>query len=269
MPKLPRALRIAGLAAIAAGAGTLLGVAGWFDEYRPVEFSAAIAAAILVSGFARRRRIAEAWGAMAPSFVVDFASALIFGPAPAALVAGCGAVVKGRLAGSPRLDTTAEICSNGAPVVAAIAAAGFAHRALGGTLGHFSWPSQAVPIAAAVLAYSVVKETLAQVVVPLLARQPINRAWIPTVFRLGPMYVVGAGVAVGIVEALRLGAWDILAVAAVPLYFAYHTYSDYVSRLEQEHRSREVVASVDHGMSVVDYDGRVTLWDDAVACLVE
>ena len=59
-----------------------------------------------------------------------------------------------------------------------------------------------------------------------------------------------------------------LAVAALPLYFAYRAYADYVRRLEDEHHRREVIESLDEGMSVVDGDGRVTLWNDALERIV-
>ena len=37
-----------------------------------------------------------------------------------------------------------------------------------------------------------------------------------------------------------------------------------MNRLEEEHRRREVIESLDQGMSVVDSNGRVTLWNDAL-----
>ena len=41
-------------------------------------------------------------------------------------------------------------------------------------------------------------------------------------------------------------------------------YADYVHRLEEQHRRREVIDHLEQGMSVLDRDGRVTLWNDAL-----
>ena len=153
---------------------------------------------------------------------------------------------------------------NAATVLVAIQAAGLAHRALGGTTGHFTWPGQAVPIAAAVVAYCFVRCALAEVIVPLVARQPVNRSWLKAFLQGCPNYCIGASLAVGLVEAIDHRNWQVVLVAAVPLYFAYRAYAAHVSRLEEEHRRREVIESLDHGMSVVDGNGRVTLWNDAL-----
>ena len=76
--------------------------------------------------------------------------------------------------------------------MAAIQAAGFAHHALGGTLGQFVWPWQGLPIAAAVIAYCVVQSASAEIIVPLIARQPINRSWPKSLLRGCPSYFIGA-----------------------------------------------------------------------------
>jgi diguanylate cyclase (GGDEF)-like protein/PAS domain S-box-containing protein len=256
------------VAGIAIGAGILFGFAGWLEPYRPVEFSGLIVAALLVSGLAMRQPTAERRGTMPPSFVIDFTSLLLFGPGAATLVAAAGTIMKGRLAGSERVEPVHRTVLEGLIVVVATQAAGFAHRMLGGTMGHFVWPMQGVPIAAAVVAYSVIKVVSAQVIGPLVAREPVNRAWPKTFLRECPIYSVGATLAVALVALVDHQLWQVLAVAAVPLYFACRAYTDYVSRLEDEDRRREVIDSLDEGMSVVDSEGRVTLWNDALERLV-
>jgi hypothetical protein len=172
----PRDSRTVAFAAIAIGAGMLLGIAGGLQPYRPVEFSGLIVSAILTSGLARRRPTAEDRGTMPPSFVVDFISLLLFGPGPAMLVASAGAITKGRLADSEPFEAPRRTLLDALIAMIAILAAGFAHRVLGGTMGHFVWPSQGLPIAAAVIAYSLVRSASAQVITPLVASQPYNRA---------------------------------------------------------------------------------------------
>ena len=138
------------------------------------------------------------------------------------------------------------------------------HLALGGTLGQFTWPFEAAPIAAALVAYCIVKVLSSEVVRPLLAKQRIDRSWPARMLLDGPIYFIGAAVAVGIVELIGHRTWEVLPVAAVPLLFALRTYSDYVRRLDDEHRRSEVIDSLDQGMCVVDSSGRVTLWNDTL-----
>jgi diguanylate cyclase (GGDEF)-like protein/PAS domain S-box-containing protein len=237
---------------------------GWLVPYRPIEFSGLIVMAILTSGLARRQPAAEVQGTMPPSFVSDFTALLLFGPVPAMLIASAGTIAKGRLVESESVDPLPRTLLDAAIAMVAIQAAGFAHWVLGGATGHFVWPWQGVPIAAAVVAHVFVKGVSAQVIAPLVARQPVNRAWPTSVVRECPMYFMGASLSVGLVEVLDHRMWEVLPVAVVPLYFIYRAYSDHVSRLEDEHRRREVIDSLDHGMSVVDKNGRVTLWNDAV-----
>ena len=52
--------------------------------------------------------------------------------------------------------------------------------------------------------------------------------------------------------------------SAASLYFVYRAYADYVIRLEDEHRRREVIDSLQEGMCVVDRDSHITLWNDAL-----
>jgi diguanylate cyclase (GGDEF)-like protein/PAS domain S-box-containing protein len=201
------------------------------------------------------------WAMMPPSFVIEFASLLLLGPNPAMLVVVAATVTQWRVAerAHPR-----RLLVNAATVMVALQAAGIAHRSLGGTLGGFAWPWEGVPLAAAVIAYCVVKSAAAEIVVPLFARRPINRSWPMQMLRGCPGYFVGASLAVGLVEAIDHRMWELLPVAAVPLYFVWRAYGGHVNRLEEERRRREVIDSLDQGMSVLDANGRVTLWNDVL-----
>ena len=192
---------------------------------------------------------------MPPSFVVECAALLGLGPAAAVVVSVAAAGLKRRVA-------------NGIAAVVATGAAVGVHQALGGTIGTFEWPFQAMPIAGAVVAYALVKVVGMQVVAPLVVRQPINRAWPKVLLRDGPVYFVGAALAAAIVQLVVLRMWEVLAVAVAPLFFAVRAYLDYLRRLEDEHRRLEVIDALDQGMAVVDRKGRVTLWSDALEHLV-
>jgi diguanylate cyclase (GGDEF)-like protein/PAS domain S-box-containing protein len=254
---------VVAFAAIAIGAGVLLGFAGWPQPHRTLEFSGLILAAILTSALAMPQSMTRDWATMPLSFVIDFVSLLLLGPNATMLVASAGTVTQG-LTDSPGSHPHRRMVLNVATVVAATQAAGLAHRALGGTMGHFIWPGQGVPIAAAVIAYCFVKSVTAAIIVPLLTRQPVNRSWPKQLLQGCPNYLIGASLAVGLVEVLDHQLWEVLPVAAGPLYFAYRAYCAHVNRLEEEHRRREVIESLDQGMSVVDSNGVVTVWNDAL-----
>jgi len=168
MSTIPRRSGVVAFAAIAVGTGLLLGFAGWPQSHRTFEFPGLILAAILTSAFAMQQSSTKDWATMPPSFVIDFTSLLLLGPHATMLVATAGTVSEG-LADSQRSYPPRRMLLNAATVIVATQAAGLAHRVLGGTMGHFMWPGQGVPIAAAVVAYCFVKSASAEIIVPLFA----------------------------------------------------------------------------------------------------
>lgn len=248
------------LTALAAATGVLLAVAGWPDPERPVEFAALLVVAVVCTALATRD-IGTADAAMPPPVVFELTALLLFGPHGGALVAAAGALSEG-LADARQQPLRTLL--NTVAVIVGMEAAGFVHQALGGTLKHFIWPWQAAPIGAAVLVYGVVRCASATLLAPFVARQPIGRAWPRSIAGSCPYYLIAASLAVGFVEVIDHRMWEVLAVGAVPLYFSYRSYCDYVNRLVDESRRREVLESLDEGMSVIDGDGRIALWNDAL-----
>jgi diguanylate cyclase (GGDEF)-like protein/PAS domain S-box-containing protein len=267
MRTLPFHPGVVAFCALALGAGGLFGVLGWVPAGATPAVVGLVFVGILVSVLAAHRSSAsETPATIAPSFVIEFMALLLVGPHAAMLVATSGVVAQD-LADGERSHRLRRAILDAVTAVAAIAASGLVHDALGGTLGHFVWPWQGIPIAAAVVAYCLVKVISSAIVAPLVTGQPIERWW-TGLLRGCPHSFVGAGVAVALVEVIDHRTWEVLPVAAVPLYFAYRVYSDYVKRLEDERRRLEVIDSVDYGMSVVGADGRVTLWNDALERIV-
>ena len=238
--------------------GLLVRVVEWASPDRILEFSGLLVVAILTSALARKRTPTWDWAIMPPSFVIEFASLLLLGPNPTLLVVTAGTVTQ------MRAHPLQRLLSNAITIMVAVQAAGFAHRVLGGTTGDILWPWQGVPIAAAVIAYCIVKSASTEIIVPLFARQPINRLWPRSVIMGCPNYFIGASLAVGLVEVIDRQLWRVLPVAAVPLYFGYHAYCAHVNRVEEEHRRREVIEALNQGMSVVDSNGKITLWNDGL-----
>jgi diguanylate cyclase (GGDEF)-like protein/PAS domain S-box-containing protein len=255
--------RVLAFAAIAIAAGMLLGFAGWPQPQRTLELCALIAAAILTSTLTTRQSAAENGGVVPAPFAIEFTSLLLFGPHAATLVGAAGTVSRG-LADSDHPHPLRRTLVNTAIVAAATQAAGLAHQALGGTIGHFIWPWQGIPVAAAAVAYCFVNGGAAQVIVPLVTTRRVNRQWAKSVLRDCPTGFITAGIAVGLVELIDHRMWEVFPVAAVPVYFAYRAHCESISVREQEQRRRQVVESLEEGMAVVDNDGRVLLWSDAL-----
>ena len=200
-------------------------------------------------------RPAEDRGAVPPSFVVELAALLALGPIAAVLVSIAAAIVKKRVV-------------SGIAALLATAAAVYTHLLLGGTVGTFEWPVQALPIAAAVAAYCLVRVVATQVAAPLAMRRHVSAEWQRYLLRDAPTYFVAAAAAVAIVELIERRMWPVLALSVVPVFFAFRAYIDYLTHLEDAHRRREVIDALDTGLSVVDAKGRVSLWSDALERIV-
>ena len=253
-------------AALSAGAIALLRFFGWLESDRAVELSAIALAALLASTLEPQQLIPRDWAIMPASFVFVFSALLLFGPHAATMVAALA--LAGSLAASDCRYPVAQAIVQPAIVLAATQAAGFAYVLLGGTHTGFIWPWQAGPVAAAVAAYYLVQGVLAEIIAPFIARQPINRAWGRTALAGFPIYFLGASIGAGFAEVVNYRLYGVLPLAAAALFFAYLLYADYSMRLDEERRRREVIDSLQQGMSVVDAEGRITLWNDTLERLL-
>jgi diguanylate cyclase (GGDEF)-like protein/PAS domain S-box-containing protein len=248
-------------AVLAIGMPAVLPLAGW-PQPRLLEFSGLILAALLTSALAVQRSAVKDWATTPPSFVIDFTALLLLGPQAMLVVAAAGAIMQ-ELIEPQRVHWLRRLLSV-VTVVAAAEAAALVHQALGGSIGTFTFPAQAVPIGLAVIAYCVVKSASAEIIAPLLTKQPINRSWPASLLRGAPGYFIGASLAVGLVAMAEHRMWEVALVAALPLFFAYRAYCAHVAHLDDAQRRREVIGSLNQGMAVVDGNNLVTLWDAAL-----
>ena len=268
MGRFPRHSGLFVFAAMATIAVVILGFLGWPKADRVPEFSALIVAAILTSVLGVHRPAAEDRGMLPLAFIIHFASLLLFGPLVTMLVVTAGAAAA--MLADPQWTRPPErTLVQAATTIAALQAAGFVHIVLGGTHGHFVWPWQGLPIAFAAATYAVAYTALSDILVPLIAGQPINRQWPGSMLRDCPHHVIGAGLAVGLIEIIDHQLWEVLPVAAVPLFFAHRAYCAYVSQIAHEHRSHEAIESLDQGVAVIDGRGVITLWNNALEQIVD
>ena len=267
MGSLPSRVGVAALAALLVIAVFFPQVAGWTSSNRAFELAGLTLAAMLTALLAVQQAATKDRAIMPPSFILVFGSLLLFSPDVATLVAAAVALTPG-FASPDRAYLRRQMVIDAAIAVLATQIAGLAYRSLTGTAIGFVWPWRALPIAAAVVGYHLTQGLLADILVPLLGRQPLNRSWPKSSLRGCPIYLVGASIAAGLVALIESQLWEILPVAAASLCFAYGPYADYVKQLDEKHRRREVIDFLEQGMSAVDRTGRVTLWNDALERLL-
>jgi diguanylate cyclase (GGDEF)-like protein/PAS domain S-box-containing protein len=225
-------------------------------------------AAILTAALWELQSTTKDRAIMPPVFVIIFCALLLFGPRVATLVALVGGLTPG-FVDSRQPYPRAQTFVDATLVVIATLTAAMAIHSFDGASIELTWPWRAAPIAVSVVAYHLTLGGLREVVVPFFTRQPINRSWERTAFRGCPVFLVGASVAVALAEVVAQRMWEVLPVAGASLFFAYTMYADYVNRLEEANRRREVIDFLEQGMAVVDGDGRVTLWNDALERMVD
>jgi diguanylate cyclase (GGDEF)-like protein/PAS domain S-box-containing protein len=251
-----------------------LGIAGLIAAHaagRDLIWTLECAALMLAAGLVSAASFGRPGGRhdlMPPSFVVTFSALLLLGVDAAMLVAGIGAATP-RWKSAERGHPVARVLADACVAVIATRVAGLAYATLGGTASHFDWPWQSAPIAAAVVGYHLVESGLTEVVLPLVTTKSFNRGWSKHALQGCSTYLVGAGLAAAAAEIIVHRMWPLLPVAALPVVFAFRIYGDYVRRLDQDHRDREIGDFRKEGLCVVDGDGRITLWDHALERLLE
>ncbi len=266
MQRFVRHSRALSLAAIAAVAGSLVGAAA--VPHRP--HAAATLAVLMLSGvlgaFFDPAAGADERDLPPLSFIVDFASLLLFGPATTLLVAAAGTATYA-LTERPRAQAIRRLIANLAATSGATLAAGMTLSSLGGAREPVAWPWRGVPVAAAVVAYCLVKHAGIEMFGPLATRRAFNRVWPRRTLSRCPGYFICAAAGVALAEAIAHSAWEVLPAAAVPLFFLFRAYRAHVNRVAWDDRLH-VIESLVQGMCEVDNDGRVTLWSESLARLV-
>src|ERR1700733_9123434 len=263
MNKLPIPARIYVVAIVAIGAAVLA-----FGTHVPrvdqlPAFLAMLVASVLTSTFKLQLPTTKNRATLSVAFVIDFASLLLFGPPLAILISASGVIMQSTVKVAHR-NPLYRTLFNVAALILTVRTAGFVYTALGGTTGRLVWPVGSTALVAAVVVYFLVNTWSIAIAIALSTCQPIQRVWKQNFLWGGPSYFVGATVAVLIAEVVGRGMWYLLPLASVPMYLTYRGYRVYAGRLEDEHRHREVIESLNEGMVVVARDGRVTLWNDAV-----
>jgi PAS domain S-box-containing protein len=259
---LPSRFTLAGLLAIGVAAILTPWLAGWVPTDHLLELSSFVVAAMLAASLREQERARADRALMPPTFVVVFMALTVLG-AGAATAVSLAAALTATMISAPlsRRDFIVDLVV----AIAAVQAADQAHQWTARLTPHaFVWPWLAAPMAAAVVAYQLAGGLIVRVLAPLATRTEIDRRWLTRPLTGLPLYVLGAVAAVIFAEVIDRQMWDFAALVAGAMICAYWIYADYLHRLEEAHRRSEVIEFLDQGMSVLDADGRITLWNDAL-----
>ena len=263
-PSRSAALSFVGLAAVTVAVPLL---AGWVPRAHLLELSGLALTALIAACLRTQDPATTHRAIMPPAFVIVFTTLLLQGVNVAVVVAAAATLTPGLV--TRRTSRVQALIDTGV-VVVAILSADQVHTWLTRVIPNvFLWPWLAVPIAAAVVAYHLTQGLLAEVIVPLARRRGVDRSWPRRALAGCPVYLLGAGVSIVVVQVIDRGMWNIAPVLAVALWLGYRTYADYVKRLAEQHRRQEVLDYLEQGMSVLDAEGRVTLWNDALEHLLQ
>jgi len=264
----------AGLAAIVAlltAAGLYLqGFSPWAAEGAVSlgVFAAAAVAAGLFTVIEPQRSVADSGGLMRLPFVAALTTLFFFGPTAMTFVAVLATAAQ-LITNPPDTHRLRRSVLDIVTAAAAAQAAALAHAILGGSTVPLQWPWQGVPLAGAVLAYCVVTTAVADVLSPLATGSEPERRWPTQALRGVPGHVIGAAIAVTLAELASRGAWLLLPLVALPLYFAWNAYRRSMEHDGAQARRLDVVESADHGVCLVDDSGVVRQWNDTLAALLE
>ena len=187
--------------------------------------------------------------------------ALLFGPHVTMLVALAGALSQ-ELAGDEQPPMPRRLFYNLAAILTATQAAGLAYQTLDG-IAKVGWPWQ-VHVVAGGRRVCRGEAALARSPRLLSVTQAANRQWSERAPRAHPTSS-WVRACCGLAALIEHRMWDVLALAAIPLYFACRDYCAHVVGVEDEQRRLEVVAALDEGMAVIDADGRISFWNDVLA----
>jgi hypothetical protein len=215
----------------------LLGFSPWAGEPAAnlIEYGAVVGIVGLCNLLDPPRVVADPGATMRLSFVGELSALIFFGPIPMTLAATIGALARAYAdpQGSQAIRRTILDLTT---VCAATQAAGLAHTLLGGAPSPLVWPGQGLPLAGAVVAYCFITCAVADVIAPLASTVAPTHNWPRQAFRGCPGHFIGAAIALAIIELVEHQAWNLVPVAALPLYFAWDAYRTHAERAGRQDR---------------------------------
>jgi diguanylate cyclase (GGDEF)-like protein/PAS domain S-box-containing protein len=203
---------------------------------------------------------------MPPAFVAVFSALLLLGGLAAVFVAAAASLTPGVV--RRRVAIRRALIDTGVAAVSVIAADLVWRLSTLPVDGDLALTSLVISTALAVLGYHLVQGAMISALVPLAMRRPIDRTWLQNPLNGLSMYLLGAAAAGMAAMVIEREMWSFTPVAVLVLLLGHRVYADYLRRIDEGHRRREVLDHLDHGMAVLDRGGRVILWNDALERLL-
>ena len=200
-------------------------------------------AALFLSVFKLRLPLARSNSTMSMAYAVDFAALMLSGPDLAMVMAAAGTLMQCTVRVKKRQPAHRTAFSV-ASVVIAVHAAGFAWRALGGSITDATVYTVVVPLSAAAMTYFAVNTMLVAGAIALSSSVSALREWNREFFWSAPAYFLSAAVAAMVALAIVNDAYVLLPLAASPLYLSYRAYRMSVRRIEEERRHAQELAGM-------------------------
>jgi diguanylate cyclase (GGDEF)-like protein/PAS domain S-box-containing protein len=248
----------------------LLGFSPWTGQLPAnlTEYLAVVGIVGLCNLLDPPRVVADPGATMRLSFVGEFTALVFFGPIPMTLAATIGALARA-YADPQGSQAVRRMILDLITACAATQAAGLAHTMLGGAPSPLAWPGQGLPLAGAVVAYCFITCAVADVIAPLTATVAPTHNWPRQAFRGCPGHFIGAAIALAIIEVVEHRAWNLVPIAALPLYFSWDAYRTHAERVGRQGRQLDAGRSLDHAICVVDDNERIIHWSDSIAQFLE
>jgi diguanylate cyclase (GGDEF)-like protein len=153
--------------------------------------------------------------------VMDYCAMLLLGTQPASITAAIGAWAQCTFRNQVRNPPHRTAFSIAALAISVHASG--ALLSLSGVESHGSWKSFGIEwLFGGALVYFVFNTVLVAIAIALSTRQSLVTVWVDSFFWTWPGYLLGAGIACGVVKALDRSPRLLLPLAVIPLGFLYH-----------------------------------------------
>ncbi|MGQ0733007.1 MAG: putative bifunctional diguanylate cyclase/phosphodiesterase [Acidobacteriota bacterium] len=199
------------------------------------------------------------------TLAVDCAALLLFGPHLAIPIVGAGAAMHAGVV--ERSRSPLRIASTVAVAVTALQVSGLAYRLAGGAVRSFDGVGLILPLLALCVAYAILQTGTYTLLKASAGDGPAG--WAELLHWSLPGYLIGAAVGAIGAAVIDEGLWILLPVLGIPLYLTHRAYHVYAGRVGDNNRHKNVIESLHEGLAVIDCNGQVTLWNDALERMLQ
>jgi signal transduction histidine kinase/ActR/RegA family two-component response regulator len=209
----------------------------------PVLVASLFVAAVLLSVLKLRLPLGQGSSTMSMAHAADFTAIILLGADVAMITASAGVLVQCTVRvrrPQPAYRTAFSVAS----IIIAVQLAGWAWRAMGGSVGESAVSTFFVALSAAALVYFGASSALVAAAIGLSTKTPITRVWSREFLWSAPAYFLSAIVAAMVALSVHYNTYILLPLLAAPLYISYRAYQMSVRRLEEERDHARELAGI-------------------------